>query len=78
MQMILRIVYSLEPVAWSIGDYMNVNKKECMCFKREGAISTLSSKPLKLVDKFPYLGSNISSNKSDVEVRLAKAWTDID
>ena len=49
-----------------------------MSFKREGAIFTLSGKPLKLVYKFTYFGSNISSIESDVNIRLAKAWTDID
>ena len=49
-----------------------------MCFKREGATSTLSGWPLKFVDKFTYLGSNISSTEMDVDIRLAKAWTTID
>ena len=34
-----------------------------MCFK-QGAISTLSGKCLKLVDLFTHLGSNISSTDS--------------
>ena len=37
--------------------FMNANK---VCVKQGGAISALSSKPLKLVDHFTYLGSNIS------------------
>ena len=48
-------------------------KKLFMCFKREGAISAISSRPLKLVDKFLYLSSNISSIESDVKIHLAKA-----
>ena len=47
-------------------------------FKQKAAISTLIDKPLKLVDKFPYLGSNISSIESDVHIRLAKAWNAIE
>ena len=48
-----------------------------MCFKQVGTISTQSRKPLKLVDKFTYLGSNISSTESDDNIRLSKAWTAI-
>ena len=43
-----------------------------MCFKQKGAISTSSGKPPKLVDYFPYLGSNISSTESDFNIYLAK------
>ena len=34
--------------------------------------------PLKLVDPFLYLGSNISSTESDVHIRTEKTWTAID
>ena len=44
-----------------------------MCFKRYEAISTLSVRLLKFVEKFTYLGSNISSIKSDVNINQAKA-----
>ena len=57
---------------------MNANKTEFICFKQEGAVSTLFGKPLKLVHQFPYLGSNISSTESDKDVRLSKSWTTID
>ena len=33
---------------------------------------------LKLVDKFTYLGSSVSSTETDINMRLAKAWTAID
>ena len=33
---------------------------------------------LKLVDKFTYLGSSISSTEKDIDTRLTKAWTAID
>ena len=56
---------------------MNSNKTEFMCFKQEGAISTLSDKSLKLIDKFVYLSSSISSTESDVNIFLAKLWTAI-
>ena len=41
-------------------------------------ISTLNSSSLKLVDKFTYLESSISSAKTDINMRLAKARTAID
>ena len=41
-------------------------------------ISTLSGKPLKLVDPFTYHGSNIWSTESDANIRIRKAWTIID
>ena len=47
-----------------------------MCFEWERTIST-SDKSLKLVDKFIYFGSNISSTESDVNIYLAKVWTAI-
>ena len=40
-------------------------------------IFTLKGRPLKLVDKFTYLGSNVSSTKKDIKMRLEKAWTTI-
>ena len=51
---------------------------EYMCFNQTGDISTLNGSPLKLVDKFKYLGSNVSSTDTDINMRLAKAWTAID
>ena len=30
---------------------------------------------LKLVDKFTYLGSNVSLSEKDIDTRLTKAWT---
>ena len=49
-----------------------------MCFNQTGDISTLNSSFLKQVDKFTYLGSSVSSTETDINTRLAKAWTDID
>ena len=46
--------------------------------KQKGAIFTLNGKPLKLVDELMYLGSNISSTESDVNIHLAKACNVID
>ena len=49
-----------------------------MYFKREKLTATRSGESLELIDKFTYLGSNISSTESDVSIRLVKAWTAID
>ena len=49
-----------------------------MYFNQTGDISTLNGSSLKLVDKFTYLGSSVSSTETDINMRLAKAWTAID
>ena len=41
-------------------------------------MSSLNGKPLKLVDPFIYLGSNISSTESNVNIRIGQVWTAID
>ena len=48
-----------------------------MCFNQTGDISTLQGCTLKLVDKFTYLGSSVASTETDINTRLAKAWTAI-
>ena len=45
---------------------------------QSGDISTLNGRSLKHVDKFTYIGSNVSSMENDINSRLAKAWTAID
>ena len=50
---------------------------EYMCFNQTGDISTLNSSSLKWVNKFTYLGNSVSSTKTDIDTRLAKAWTAI-
>ena len=50
------------------------NKTEYMCFNQIGDISTQNGSSLKLVDKFNYLWSSVSSTKKDVNTWLAKAW----
>ena len=65
----------LEQSARVNSHYVNANETEFMCFKQEGTISLLNDKPLKLVNQFPYLGSNISSTESDVNIYIEKAQT---
>ena len=67
------LLHSLEQAAGGIGIYMISNKTEDICFK-QGAISMLSLKLLKLVDQSTYLGSKISSTESNVNIRLVKVW----
>ena len=49
-----------------------------MCYNHTGDISTLDGTALKLVDKFTYLRSSVSSTERDIDTRLTKAWTAID
>ena len=49
-----------------------------MCFNQTGDISTLNGSSLKLVDKFTYLGSSVSSTETDINTWLAKAWRAVD
>ena len=72
------LLYSLEWAAAGIGLHASADKMEYMCFNQRGDISTPNGGSLKLVDKFTYLGSSVSSTETDINTRLAKAWTAID
>ena len=72
------LLHSLERAAAGIGLHVNAHKTEYMCYNQTGDISTLDGTSLKLVDKFTYLGSSISSTEKDIDTRLTKAWTAID
>ena len=61
-----------------IGLHVNAHKTEYMCYNQTGKIATLDGASLKLVDKFTYLGSSVSSTEKDIDTRLTKAWTAID
>ena len=69
------LLHSLERSAAGIGLHVNAHKKEYMCFNQTGDIFTLNGSSLKLVDKLTYLGSSVSSTETDINTRLAKAWT---
>ena len=71
------LLHSLERVPASIDLHVNAYKTEYMCYNQTGDISTLDETPLKLVDKFTYLGSSVSSTEKDIDTRLTKAWTAI-
>ena len=69
--------HSLEWTAAGIGLHVNAHKTEYMRFNQTGDISTLEGTSLKLVDKFTYWGSSVSSTKKDIDMQLTKAWTAI-
>ena len=69
------LLHSLEQAAAGIGLHVNAHKTEYMCYKQTGDGTTLDGASLKLVDKFTYLGSSVSSTEKDIDTRLTKAWT---
>ena len=71
------LLHSLEQAAAGISLYVNPHKTEYMCYNQTGDISTLEGTPLKLVDKFTYVGSSVKSTENDIETRLTKAGTAI-
>ena len=71
------LLHSLEWAAAGIGLHVNADKIEYICFNQWGNICTLNGSSLKLVDKFTYLGSSVSSTETDINIQLAKAWAAI-
>ena len=72
------LLHSLERAAAGIGLHVNAHKTEYMCYNQTDDVSTLDGTSLKLVDKFTYLGSSVSSTEKDIDTRITKAWTAID
>ena len=68
---------TLQHDAAVIGLHVNAQKTEYICYNQTGDISTLNGCSLKLVDKFNYLGSSVSSTETDIDTWLLKAWADI-
>ena len=68
---------SLERAVAGIVLHINAHNTEYMCFNQTGDIFTLNGSSLKLVDKFTYLRSSVSSIGTDIDTRLTKAWTSI-
>ena len=71
-------LHRLEPAAGVIGFHLNADKTKYLCFNKKSDISILNDNSWKFVEKFRYLGSCISSTESNINMRLAKAWTAID
>ena len=62
-------LYSLERAAAGIDLHIvNADKTEYMFFNQRGGISILNGSFLKLVDKFTYLGSSVSSTETDINM----------
>ena len=59
-------LHSLEQAAAGIGLYVNAYKTQYMYFNQTENILTQNSSSLKLVDKFTYLGSSLSSTEADI------------
>ena len=64
------------PYSWCLVGCYRQDLFKIAC-NQTGDISTLEGTPLKLVDKFTYLGSSVESTEKDIETRLTKAWTAI-
>ena len=60
------LLHSLERAAGGIGLHISANKTEYICFNQRGDTFTLKGSPLKLVDKFTYHGSSVSSIENDI------------
>ena len=71
-------LHSLERAAAGIGLHVNAHKTEYMCINQRADISTQNGSNLKLVWSFNYVGSSVSSIKTDINTGLAMAWTAID
>ena len=72
------LLQSLKEASGGTDVHANADKAKYMCFNQRGDISTLNGGSLKLVDKFTYQGSSVSSTETDIKTWLAKAWTAID
>ena len=71
------LLHSLEQAAAGIGLHVNAHKTEYMCYNQTGDIFTLDGTLLKLVDKFTYLGSSVSSTEKDIDTRLRRCSSPI-
>ena len=72
------LLHSLERASAGIGLPVNAHKTEYMCYNQTGNITTLDGASLKLINKFTYLGSSVSSTENDIDTRLMKAVHAID
>ena len=71
-------MHGSEHAARGIGLYVISGNTEFLRFNQDGAISSLNSKSLELIDQFIHLGRNISSTESDVTIRRDRERTAID
>ena len=54
------------------GLYMTSDKTEFICFNQNGAISSFNDQPLKLVNHFTHLNSNITSTENNINICIGK------
>ena len=71
-------MHILEQSAAFIGLHVNATKTEYMCYNQDGPIETLNKTPLKKLDDFVHLGSNIASTEKDILLRISKVWSALD
>ena len=69
------LLHDLEGTAGDMGFHVNEDKRKYITFNQRGDIFTLRGGPLKLVERFIYLGSSVSSTETDINMQLAKAQT---
>ena len=66
-------------IVWSellqVSASISMHTRRNICFNQRGDISTLNGSSLKLVDKFSYQSSSVASTETDIDTRLAEAWT---
>ena len=65
----------LERAVADIGLHVNAHKTEYMYFNQTANNSTRKGSSLKLVDKFTYLGSSVSSSETVINTWIAQVWT---
>ena len=62
----MTFTYNLKRAAGGIGLHVNADKTKYIRLNQRGDISTQKGGPLKLVDKFTYLGSSVSTAEKDI------------
>ena len=70
--------FKITQVLFEKSKFLKINIACTSVVTQTGNIATLDGASLKLVDKFTYLGSSVSSTEKDIDTRLTKAWTAID
>ena len=61
------LLNSLERAATGIGLHVDAHKTEYMCYNQTGNITTIDGTSLKLVDKFTYQRSSVSTTEKDID-----------
>ena len=72
LTLVKSLLYNLEQTAKCISLSVNLDKTGFLCFNQKDVVFSQNGKPLKLVDLFIHLCSNISSTDSDIKRCLVK------